>query len=50
MTTASLASAANRSTGLVGAVFARAWLEIVAFFEEAHAANVRTGKTEPFGL
>lgn len=34
----------------LSAFFARAWVEIEAFFEEAGAALVRAQKDEPFGL
>lgn len=43
MTTATLAA-------LPTSILARIWAEISAFLEEAHAANVRTGAVEPFGL
>ncbi|MFC3694986.1 hypothetical protein [Chenggangzhangella methanolivorans] len=34
----------------IAAFFARAYIEIEAFFEEAGAALVRAQKEEPFGL
>lgn len=37
-------------TALPTSIFARVWAAISAFLEEAHAANVRTGAVEPFGL
>ncbi|MFD1331127.1 hypothetical protein ACFQ4O_03875 [Methylopila musalis] len=45
-----LAHTVSAVAGAPAALLARVWVEIQAFFEEAHAANVRTGREEPFGL
>lgn len=53
MSTSTLASASSASIdagSFFGRIFARIRLEISAFFNELHAAQVRTNTQEPFGL
>ena len=49
MTTLALA-AVHQGGSFFAKLSASIWENVVAFFEEAHAANMRTGREEPFGL